>query len=741
MRINTLLLFIYLFICEFDSHCQTDPFAENLVPNPGFELVNSDGTLPQCYDYYSAIGSDPGGIGQSRFNSDVPFWDVANRHPASITNNGSPDWIAPPPLCFDYLFPGNGTWFVHCGGEKESIRTLLYKSGTPYTLVAGKRYILKYKYVNTSNKGCIKIIFSKWGEHWNSNPITTGNQKWEASDGNLDWSSPYTEWRQETRTFIAPSGSDYNSLSNLIIETCKDESETSTQIVIDDVELYEDDVCPEVRAIENTVYSGQTKIIQAANTLRAGYDVGNPHTDNGNVIVKYDSKIIYRAGAVVSVEPGFSTEPGSYFEMVIEPCEANPCPSPPVLNSFYNSCFGNPVSIGTSTSETGLLYSWSPSIYLDNPTSPNPTFTPPSGSGFVTYTVTVTSICGYLTTFPYFETSVIQNVTVYYNDTPDPIPTLTVNSFTSTDYDFNLNATVGPSTETVCIEFLEGSTSITEYCQNTPLDFSCCDFSLNYQDIPIEIRELLSNCKDYTLRIKVKNYCYDNITSFDILWNKSNILSFDPMPNIITPPHAGSVGDGLNDYFEITTTGADHYSIFVSGTWGPVFSESGEIISSPQAIWDGHCHSSGLTICTGADLAEGSYAIAVNVWNDCSGYDGRLTQTGFVVISYDDKTHVIISDSSTNQMNRASVGLNETIEKNNFTVFPNPASNKFYISFTEQNQHSTIRLFNQLGEQIFEKTSNGSLMEINTENFAGGIYTLMVNEKTKHSTVKVAITH
>ncbi|MFN3343414.1 MAG: 3-coathanger stack domain-containing protein, partial [Flavobacteriales bacterium] len=205
------------------------------------------------------------------------------------------------------------------------------------------------------------------------------------------------EWVEEVRTFIAPMGDNFSNLSNLILRLCDDSGgAVYTKLLIDDVQLFEEDLCADIRAVENTIYWNETNIYQANIDLYAGLTV-NQHTIDGPVVVKFNSNIIYRAGNQVVLEQGFSTESGCYFEAVIGPCENNPCPAPPFIPQSLELC-GNTTAVlrPTSPPDVGLLFSWSPATYLDNPNSPNPTFTAPPGEGTMNYTLTVTSACGYL---------------------------------------------------------------------------------------------------------------------------------------------------------------------------------------------------------------------------------------------------------------------------------------------------------------------------------------------------------
>ena len=63
-------------------------------------------------------------------------------------------------------------------------------------------------------------------------------------------------------------------------------------------------------------------------------------------------------------------------------------------------------------------------------------------------------------------------------------------------------------------------------------------------------------------------------------------------------------------------------------------------------------------------------------------------------------------------------------KQTNFSVFPNPASNKITI---ESNETGIIKIKNLLGKTIYKARKSNYLLEINTSQFANGIYILQLN--------------
>lgn len=521
----------------------------------------------------------------------------------------------------------------------------------------------------------------------------------------------------------------------------------------DDIKIFnmQQEDCIDVWYIQNEEYNNENRFNQASDKIIAGENVTAQYIQ-GPVLVKSNSNVIYRAGQQVSLEPGFSTEPGAYFEAVIGPCEANPCPPPPIINDQQQACFGNPINIGVSNPDQGQFYEWSPATYLDNPTSPNPLFTPPAGEGFLSYTVTVTSICYFFgSPFPVFMPAVQEEVLVYYNDNPNPNPTISLQNIQTSDYSFGFDATYGSQTEKICINFYElpSNTLAASYClEALAEDFECCSLTINYEDLPDEVLIQLKACKDYTVEISAKNFCYSNVATQSFLWDRNNTIQIVTVPNVISiaNPITGNT-NGVNDEFCIVATGADAWSLYVENSWGsPVANIFGSVLSSPQCIWDGTCVGNGVSCTQGATLAEGVYFYVLEISNRCLETDD---EAGFVHIFHDPQSNMPLIDiiSTANHQDEL---VNSLLHSDNeamilkfieqsVEVYPNPANEVLNIKVSPLllDYIKTFSITNALGQQIYSANINKEVNEIDLSNFSSGIYFLQIQTPKKNIIKKV----
>lgn len=77
------------------------------------------------------------------------------------------------------------------------------------------------------------------------------------------------------------------------------------------------------------------------------------------------------------------------------------------------------------------------------------------------------------------------------------------------------------------------------------------------------------------------------------------------------------------------------------------------------------------------------------------------------------------------------------IEKNNMTVYPNPATNNFTVNLGND-EKANIQLFNIVGQQVYSENITGSA-QVSVANLHSGVYMLKVNQNGKSYTTKVVV--
>ena len=77
------------------------------------------------------------------------------------------------------------------------------------------------------------------------------------------------------------------------------------------------------------------------------------------------------------------------------------------------------------------------------------------------------------------------------------------------------------------------------------------------------------------------------------------------------------------------------------------------------------------------------------------------------------------------------------VEKNNITVYPNPATNNFTVNLGND-EKASIQLFNLVGQQVYSETFTSST-QVNVSNLRSGVYMLKVNQNGKVTTTKVVV--
>jgi hypothetical protein len=77
------------------------------------------------------------------------------------------------------------------------------------------------------------------------------------------------------------------------------------------------------------------------------------------------------------------------------------------------------------------------------------------------------------------------------------------------------------------------------------------------------------------------------------------------------------------------------------------------------------------------------------------------------------------------------------IEKNNPTIYPNPATNNFTVNLGND-EKANIQLYNIVGQQVYSETINGTA-QVNVSNLKSGVYMLKINQNGKSYTTKVIV--
>ncbi len=81
----------------------------------------------------------------------------------------------------------------------------------------------------------------------------------------------------------------------------------------------------------------------------------------------------------------------------------------------------------------------------------------------------------------------------------------------------------------------------------------------------------------------------------------------------------------------------------------------------------------------------------------------------------------VTQGSTTFNTQNCTVGIDEILSGNEFYVYPNPATNNFYVLFKNGKSDMPVIIYNSTGEEICRKESD-SVVEFNTETWAKGIY-------------------
>ena len=411
---------------------------------------------------------------------------------------------------------------------------------------------------------------------------------------------------------------------------------------------------------------------------------------------------VFTAGNAIYLEPGFVVEAGAtaIFETDTIQCK-NLCPN---FTNFPNrNCISQPIQIGNNVYEnTFVQVTWQPTNYLDNPNSPNPTFTPPSGNGEITYYATYSSPeCG----LSNLLVPLVDSVNITYTNQPNVSPTISVTNVNFDDYSLNATVNVNAVTNEVVLSYVDvdGNTKTITYIRGE--DFTNNSFQINLSNAIDNI----NCCSNTTLYFTANTFCSQSVYT-NYVWEKNpdDFGFLAELPNVFSPNN-----DGVNDYFCFNAH-ACRYEFSVNHSWGTLlYYEEGNITSDNTCLnWQGEIE--GDTPWYAPEyMPDGlpGYSVLI-IYDDCGNVESMQRQlyvqnAGLIIYNPDTPIELIVT------------------KQNSFTLINNNNSNEFY----------NVIITNAMGQIVLQD----NFTNIYSAELASGIYFVNVITKSEEIILKQKI--
>ncbi len=287
-------------------------------------------------------------------------------------------------------------------------------------------------------------------------------------------------------------------------------------------------------------------------------------------------------------------------------------------------------------------------------------------------------------------------------------PTIDVTNINSDDFDYEFDLAIPNTYEYFTIETWNASqTSL--LCSNT---YSACDYpelTSHHFNIKNCLTGCVSQCEDYTIVVKMKNYCNDSVTTETLSWNKTTTTFAMPTsyPNVITLN-----GDGINDTLCFSPQAADFYHIVVVNRWGNlIYEASGCVTANPVCIWTPN-----------TNLNDGTYYYTIEFSNQC-GQSG--SNHNFVQLFNDYNKTLNTTE-------------NEEIDTTEVSVYPNPSKGLFNVEMGSIS-NASLSVLDITGKVIVSKNAVSNRETLDLSNFTKGVYFLKIETSNHLITKKLMI--
>ncbi|WP_298510445.1 T9SS type A sorting domain-containing protein [uncultured Kordia sp.] len=294
-----------------------------------------------------------------------------------------------------------------------------------------------------------------------------------------------------------------------------------------------------------------------------------------------------------------------------------------------------------------------------------------------------------------------------------PTPVAPINSFSNmvnTDFDFQFDLALPASYEYLVIEtWNEQETEL--ICSQTIEACTNPNVGTYHFDVTNCLTGCVSQCHNYKIKVRMKNYCYPTEAVSTLSWNKSNTAFSMPtsFPNVIT-----ANGDGINDTLCFSPQGADFYHLTVVNRWGNVmFESSGCVTENPVCIWT-----------PDASINDGTYFYTIEFSNQCGEYGSNHNFVqifnGFNRDANDEPDKII------------------PVNTTEISVYPNPSKGMFNINLGGMSEANLVVL-DMTGKTILSKNATTNIETLDLSKYAKGVYFLRIKNRDFLVTKKLIV--
>lgn len=175
-----------------------------------------------------------------------------------------------------------------------------------------------------------------------------------------------------------------------------------------------------------------------------------------------------------------------------------------------------------------------------------------------------------------------------------------------------------------------------------------------------------------------------------------------------------------------TVDGRIKPDVMAQGRDAAVISQNGNVTTSSGTSFSSPIMAGAVASLWQARPELRNYQIMQIVRESSSLYNSPTDQMGYGIPNFEDAYNAVIN-----------LGIEDQLLENQFALYPNPVSDRLYISFPKEINNAQIAIYNVLGEKVFDGEVTAANNSANITSLTSGMYIVTIASTNKRNSFKI----